>query len=141
LKDKYFELLQVLSGEWCGFSEITSIKLHLTNPLDGWEQLVSLMTMALALDRFSIMKLRPQGLKKYSDSYSTPDYLRPILGSKCLVMQTLGNYFGLGPLEETSESMFQVATRTFNLLYCFPFMLLIGLTSLASIYSQTPVIF
>jgi hypothetical protein len=30
---------------------------------------------------------------------------------------------------------------TFNLLYCFPFMLLIGLTSLASIYSQTPVLF
>jgi hypothetical protein len=37
--------------------------------------------------------------------------------------------------------MFQVATRTFNLLYYFPFMLLIGLTSLASIYSQTPVLF
>jgi hypothetical protein len=85
--------------------------------------------------------LRPQELKEYSDSYSTPDYLGPVLGSKCLVMQTLGNYLGLGPSEETSESMFQVATWTFNLLYCFPFMLLIGLTSLASIYSQTPVLF
>jgi hypothetical protein len=63
------------------------------------------------------------------------------MGSKCLVMQTLGNYLGLGPSEETSESMFQVATQTFNLLYYFPFMLLIGLTSLASIYSQTPVLF
>jgi hypothetical protein len=56
-------------------------------------------------------------------------------------MQTLGNYLGLGPSEETSESMFQVATQTFNLLYCFPFMLLLGLTSLTSIYSQTPVLF
>jgi membrane-bound acyltransferase YfiQ involved in biofilm formation len=55
-------------------------------------------------------------------------------------MQTMGNYLGLGPSEETLESMFQVATRTFNLLYYFPFMLLIGLTSLASIYSQTPVL-
>jgi hypothetical protein len=85
--------------------------------------------------------LRPQGLKEYSDSCSTPDYLGPVLGSKCLVMQTLGNYLGIGPSEETSESMFQVATRTFNLLYCFPFMLLIGLTSLTSIYSQIPVLF
>jgi hypothetical protein len=85
--------------------------------------------------------LRPQGLKEYSDSYSAPDYLGPVLGSKCLVMQTLGNYLGLGPSEETLKSMFQVATRTFNLLYYFPFMLLIGLTSLTSIYSQTSVLF
>jgi hypothetical protein len=85
--------------------------------------------------------LRLKGLKEYSDSYLTSDYLGPILGSKCLVMQTLGNYLGLGPSEETSENMFQAATRTFNLLYYFPFMLLIGLTSLASIYSQTPVLF
>jgi hypothetical protein len=91
--------------------------------------------------RSSPNELRLQGLKEYSDSYSTPDYLGPILGSKCLVMQTIGNYLGLRPLEETSESMFQVATRTFKLLYCFPFMLLIGLTSLASIYSQAPVLF
>jgi hypothetical protein len=85
--------------------------------------------------------LQLQGLKEYSDSYSTSDYLRPILGSKCPVMQTIGNYLGLRPLEETSESMFQVATQTFNLLYYFSFMLLIGFTSLASIYSQTPVLF
>jgi hypothetical protein len=85
--------------------------------------------------------LRPQELKEYSDSYLTSDYLGPVLGSKCLVTQTMGNYLRLGPLEETSESMFQVATRTFNLLYYFPFMLFIGLTSLASIYSQTPVLF
>jgi hypothetical protein len=85
--------------------------------------------------------LQLQGLKEYSDSYSAPDYLGPVLGSKCLVMQTLGNYLGLGPSKETSESMFQVATQTFNLLYCFPFMLLIGFTSLASIYSQSPVLF
>jgi hypothetical protein len=61
--------------------------------------------------------LRLKELKEYSVSYSAPDYLGPVLESKCLVMQTLGNYLGLGPLEETSESMFQVATRTFNLLY------------------------
>jgi hypothetical protein len=84
--------------------------------------------------------LQLKELKEYSDSYSTLDYLGPVLGSKCLVMQTIGNYLGLGPSEETSKSMFQVATRTFNLLYCFPFMLLIGLTSLTSIYSQTPVL-
>jgi hypothetical protein len=66
--------------------------------------------------------LRPQGLKEYSDSYSVSDYLGPVLGSKCLVMQTLGNYLGLGLSEETSEKMFQVATRTFNLLYYYPFM-------------------
>jgi hypothetical protein len=36
-----------------------------------------------------------QGLKEYSDSYLISDYLRSILGSKCLVMQTMGNYLGL----------------------------------------------
>jgi hypothetical protein len=40
-------------------------------------------------------RLWPQGLKEYSDSYLISDYLRPILGSKCLVMQTTGNYLGL----------------------------------------------
>jgi hypothetical protein len=72
--------------------------------------------------RFSPNRLWPQGLKEHSDSYLTSDYLGPILGSKCLVMQTMGNYLGLGPLEETSGRMFQVATQTFNLLYYFPFM-------------------
>jgi hypothetical protein len=66
--------------------------------------------------------LRPQGLKEYSDSYLTSDYLGPVFGSKCLVMQTMGNYLGLGPLEEATEKMFQVATWTFNLLYYFPYM-------------------
>jgi hypothetical protein len=66
--------------------------------------------------------LRPQGLKEYSDSYLTSDYLGPVLGSKCLVTQTMGNYLRLRPLEETTEKMFQVATRTFNLLYYFPYM-------------------
>jgi hypothetical protein len=50
--------------------------------------------------------LWPQGLKEYSDSYSTLDYLGPVLGSKCLVTQTMGNYLELGPLEETTEKMF-----------------------------------
>jgi hypothetical protein len=67
-------------------------------------------------------RLRLQGLKEYSDDYLASDNLRSVMGSKCLVMQTTGNYHGLGPLEETSESMFQVATQTFNLLYYFPFM-------------------
>jgi hypothetical protein len=40
-------------------------------------------------------RLWPQGLKEYSDSYLIPDYLRPVLGSKCLVMQTTGNYLQL----------------------------------------------
>jgi hypothetical protein len=39
--------------------------------------------------------LQPQGLKEYSDSYLVSDYLRPVLGSKCLVMQTIGNYLRL----------------------------------------------
>jgi hypothetical protein len=39
--------------------------------------------------------LRPQGLKEYSVNYPVSDYLGPILGSKCLVMQTTGNYLGL----------------------------------------------
>jgi hypothetical protein len=72
--------------------------------------------------RLGLDGLRPQGLKEYSDSYSTLDHLGPILGSKCLVMQTMGDYLGLGPSEETSERMFQVATQTFNLLYYFPYM-------------------
>jgi hypothetical protein len=66
--------------------------------------------------------LRPQGLEEYSDNYLTLDNLRPVMGSKCLVMQTTGDYLRLGPLEETLERMFQVATQTFNLLYYFPFM-------------------
>jgi hypothetical protein len=40
-------------------------------------------------------RLRPQELKEYSDSYPVLDYLGPVLGSKCLVMQTTGNYLGL----------------------------------------------
>jgi hypothetical protein len=63
------------------------------------------------------------------------------MGSKCLVMQTMGNYLGLRPSEETSERMFQVATQTFNLLFVSLLCILISLTSLASIYSQTPVLF
>jgi hypothetical protein len=47
-------------------------------------------------------RLRLQGLKEYSDSYLVLDYLGPILGSKCLVMQTKGNYLG------------QSQTRTFG---------------------------
>jgi hypothetical protein len=47
-----------------------------------------------------------QGLKEYFDSYLAMDYLGPVLGSKCLVMRTTGNYLRLGPLEETSEEMF-----------------------------------
>jgi hypothetical protein len=66
--------------------------------------------------------LWPQGLKEYSDDYLASYNLRPVMGSKCLVMQTTGDYLGLGPSEETSERMFQVATQTFNLLYYFPFM-------------------
>jgi hypothetical protein len=67
-------------------------------------------------------RLWPQGLKEYSVSYLTLDYLGPVLGSKCLVTQTMGNYLGLGPSEETTEKMFQAATRTFNLLYYFLYM-------------------
>jgi hypothetical protein len=66
--------------------------------------------------------LQPQGLKEYSDSCSVLDYLGPVLGGKCLVMQTTGDYLGLGPSEEASEKMFQVTTRTFNPLYCFPYL-------------------
>jgi hypothetical protein len=40
-------------------------------------------------------RLRPQGLKEYSDSCLISDYLGPVLGSKCLVMQTMGNYLRL----------------------------------------------
>jgi hypothetical protein len=36
-----------------------------------------------------------KGLKEYSDNYLISDYLRPILGSKWLVMQTIGNHLGL----------------------------------------------
>jgi hypothetical protein len=72
--------------------------------------------------RLGLNGLWPQGLKEYSVSYLTSDCLRPIFGSKCLVTQTMGSYLGLGPLEETLEKMFQVATRTFNLLYHFPYM-------------------
>jgi hypothetical protein len=71
--------------------------------------------------RSGLNGLRLQGLKEYSDSYLTSDNLGSIMRSKCLVMQTMGNYLGLGPSEETTEKMFQVATRTLNLLYYFPF--------------------
>jgi hypothetical protein len=72
--------------------------------------------------RLGLNGLRPQRLKEYSDDYLTSDNLGPVMGSKCLVMQTTGNYLRLRPSEETSERMFQAATRTFNLLYYFPFM-------------------
>jgi hypothetical protein len=72
--------------------------------------------------RLGLNGLRLQGLIEYSDDYLASDNFGPIMGSKCLVMQTMGNYLGLGPSEETSERMFQVATQTFNLLYYFSFM-------------------
>jgi hypothetical protein len=90
-----------------------TISFQLGGRLSGFHQ----VALWLGLNR-----LRLQGLKEYPDSYLALDYLGPILGSKCLVMQTTGNYLGLGPSEETSEKMFQVATQTSNLLYYFPFM-------------------
>jgi hypothetical protein len=45
--------------------------------------------------RLGLNGLRLQGLKEYSDSYLVSDYLGPVLGSKCLVMQTTGNYLRL----------------------------------------------
>jgi hypothetical protein len=54
-------------------------------------------------------RLWPQGLKEYSGNYLASDYLGPVMGSKCLVTWTTGNYLGLGPLEGTLERMFQVA--------------------------------
>jgi hypothetical protein len=36
-----------------------------------------------------------KGLEEYSDSYLVLDYLGPILESKWLVMQTIGNHLGL----------------------------------------------
>jgi hypothetical protein len=39
--------------------------------------------------------LQPKGLKEYLDNYLISDYLGPILGSKWLIMQTIGNYLGL----------------------------------------------
>jgi hypothetical protein len=56
--------------------------------------------------RLGLNGLWLQGLKEYSDSYLTLDYLGPILGSKCLVTQTIGDYLGLGPSQETTEKMF-----------------------------------
>jgi hypothetical protein len=53
-------------------------------PLSGFHQ--------VAL-RLGPNRLWLQGLKEYSDSYLALDYLGPVLGSKCLVMQTTGNYF------------------------------------------------
>jgi hypothetical protein len=40
-------------------------------------------------------RLQLQGLKEYSDSCLISDYLGPVLGSKCLVMQTTGNHLRL----------------------------------------------
>jgi hypothetical protein len=40
-------------------------------------------------------RLQLQGLKEYFDNYLISDYLGPILGSKGLVMQTMGNYLRL----------------------------------------------
>jgi hypothetical protein len=39
--------------------------------------------------------LQLQGLKEYSDSYLISHYRGPVLGSKCLVMQIMGNCLGL----------------------------------------------
>jgi hypothetical protein len=111
---------------------IQSCYTNLSKSLSGFHQ--------VAL-RSGLNELRPQGLKEYSDNYLTSDYLGPILGSKCLVTQTMGDYLGLGPSEETTEKMFQVATQTLIFYIIFLLCILIGLTSLASIYSQTPVLF
>jgi hypothetical protein len=73
----------------------------------GLSQLSGFHQVALQLDPNALWL---QGLKEYSDNYLTSDYLGPILGSKCLVMQTTGNYLRLGPSEENPERMFQVAT-------------------------------
>jgi hypothetical protein len=88
---------QILTFDHCqGFTELNS-----SSGLDG---------------------LRLQGLKEYSDSYLISDYLRPVFGSKCLIMQTMGNYLRLSWTWNTLKRMFQVATWTSNLLYYFPYM-------------------
>jgi tetratricopeptide (TPR) repeat protein len=104
------ELYNKLSAKYPG--NFNSVLQESIKQLSGFHQ----VTLWLGLNG-----LWPQELKEYSVSYSTSDYLGPVLESKCLVTQTMGDYLGLGPLEETTEKMFQVATRTFNLLDCFPF--------------------
>jgi hypothetical protein len=104
-------LIVYIHWYWCKMH--TKFKEYIAYPCQGFTKSHS----GLGLNG-----LQPQGLKEYSDSYLISDYLGPILGSKCLVMQITSNYLGLRPSEGTSEKMFQVATRTFNLLYYFSFM-------------------
>jgi hypothetical protein len=52
--------------------------------------------------------LRLQGLKEYSDDYLALDNLGPIMGSKCLVMQTTGNYLGLGLRRKPRRGCFRL---------------------------------
>jgi hypothetical protein len=86
-------------------------------------------------------RLRPQGLKEYSDSYLTLDFLRPVLGSKCLVTQTMGNYLGSDLRRKPQRVCFRLPPRLLIFYIIFLLCILIGLTSLASIYSQAPVLF
>jgi hypothetical protein len=106
------------------------------NFLCCWEELFVSGFHQVAL-RLDLNGLQLQGLKEYSDDYLALDNLRPILGSKCLVMQAMGNYLGLGPSEETLKRIFQVATRTFNLSYYFPFKYTHVMTLIPNEYRQS----
>jgi hypothetical protein len=82
-----------------------------------------------------------QGLKEHPDSYLASDYLGPVLGSKCLVMQTMGNYLGSDLRRKPRRECFRLPPGL-SIFYIISLLcILIGLTSLASIYSQTPVLF
>jgi hypothetical protein len=50
-------------------------------------------------------RLWPQGLEEYSVSYLVSDYLGPVLGSKYLVMQTMGNYLELSQTQTFGEDL------------------------------------
>jgi hypothetical protein len=103
----------------------------------NWQHIGALSGFHQVALRLSPNGLRPQGLKEYSDSCSISDYLGPVFGSKCLVTQTTGDYFGLRPSEESFRLPPRLSIHYIVFLIC----ILIGLTSLASIYSQTPVLF
>jgi hypothetical protein len=120
---------------------MTTLALFLLNPLISffsfvhnhqscWECVSGFHQVAL---RLGLNGLQPQGLKEYSDSYLASDYLGPILGSKCLVTRTTGNYLRLRSSEEPQRGCFRLPPGLSIFHIIFLLCILIGLTSLATV--------
>ena len=123
---------KVLNVEKTQLTFRSSLTIILTEAVDlevDIKKCVSVRVSPVALWFRSEMDPYWRDLTNILHSYLVSDSLGPVLGARAWSCKTANNYLGLSRLRNTSEifgEMSQVATRTFNVLYYFPFIWFIG---------------